>query len=352
MCKHSANRAFTIVELLVVIVVIGILASVILIAYNGVSGRARNASLSSDLALAKKQIENFYAVNGYYPTANNCTNTTATEICLKASTGNTITYVPNTTSSPSSYSLLGKNSATNYATSLDPLLNGLVGWYRMMGNANDSSGNGNNGTLFNSPSLVADKYGNANSAYSFVSTSSQYIALTQTSGLPIYGGGKAYSICTWINAGTQSSGTWTTFYGEGTSVDWAPMMYTGIYNSQKFNIFNYGLNGTTSILSNARSTTTIADNTWHHICFSDPGTGLAKFYVDGNLDATNFSYNSSNYAGFETSMPLSTIAGLRRKGGGLEAGSRLDGSLFDFRLYNRALSASEVQLLSTATSRF
>jgi hypothetical protein len=44
--------------------------------------------------------------------------------------------------------------------------NGLVAWYPFTGNANDESGNGNNGTV-NGATLTTDRFGNANKAYSF-----------------------------------------------------------------------------------------------------------------------------------------------------------------------------------------
>jgi hypothetical protein len=44
--------------------------------------------------------------------------------------------------------------------------NGLVGWWPFSGNANDLSGNGNNGTL-NGPTLTTDRFGQSNKAYSF-----------------------------------------------------------------------------------------------------------------------------------------------------------------------------------------
>ena len=44
---------------------------------------------------------------------------------------------------------------------------GLVGWWPFNGNANDESGNGNNGTV-NGATLTSDRNGIANSAYSFV----------------------------------------------------------------------------------------------------------------------------------------------------------------------------------------
>jgi hypothetical protein len=44
--------------------------------------------------------------------------------------------------------------------------NGLVGYWPFNGNANDESGNGNNGTV-NGATLTTDRFGNANKAYSF-----------------------------------------------------------------------------------------------------------------------------------------------------------------------------------------
>jgi len=44
--------------------------------------------------------------------------------------------------------------------------NGLVGWWPFNGNANDESGNGNNGTV-NGATLTTDRFGNANHAYGF-----------------------------------------------------------------------------------------------------------------------------------------------------------------------------------------
>lgn len=53
----NVRPGFTIVELLIVIVVIGILAAITIVAYNGVQDRARNATIQSDLANFAKKIE-------------------------------------------------------------------------------------------------------------------------------------------------------------------------------------------------------------------------------------------------------------------------------------------------------
>jgi len=52
--KYAKNTGFTIVELLIVIVVIAILASISIVAYNGIQARARDSQRKSDLATIAK----------------------------------------------------------------------------------------------------------------------------------------------------------------------------------------------------------------------------------------------------------------------------------------------------------
>lgn len=62
--KCNKSFGFTIVELLVVIVVIGVLAAITVISYTGISQRARDATLKSDLANAAVQTQLDYTNNG------------------------------------------------------------------------------------------------------------------------------------------------------------------------------------------------------------------------------------------------------------------------------------------------
>lgn len=66
---RRGNEGFTIVELLIVIVIIGILVTLVIIGYNGIQSRARDADRASDISTLKKKLEVFYAINGYYPSA-------------------------------------------------------------------------------------------------------------------------------------------------------------------------------------------------------------------------------------------------------------------------------------------
>lgn len=113
------NRAygFTIVELLVVIVTIGILASFVIVSYVGISQKAIVATLKFDLSNAAKQLKSFQALspNNDYPTANNCSSPGPTEICLKSSGSSVYTlYNYNNSASPKAFTLEEANGTVTY----------------------------------------------------------------------------------------------------------------------------------------------------------------------------------------------------------------------------------------------
>lgn len=66
--SRRRSDGFTIIELLIVIVVIGILATITTISFNGVQDKARTAAVESSLVAASKQLENANTENGSYPT--------------------------------------------------------------------------------------------------------------------------------------------------------------------------------------------------------------------------------------------------------------------------------------------
>jgi prepilin-type N-terminal cleavage/methylation domain-containing protein len=89
---HNKRAGFTIVELLIVIVVIGILAAITIVAFNGIQQRGRNTQTIS----AVKDYTKIYAAyaldhNAYPGTSNHCLGTGYTDnLCW-----DNRTYVPN-----------------------------------------------------------------------------------------------------------------------------------------------------------------------------------------------------------------------------------------------------------------
>lgn len=70
--KKTIN-GFTIVELLIVIVVIAILATISIVAYTGIQARSRDSQREHDIKQLVKALEMYYIDNGEYPTATGST---------------------------------------------------------------------------------------------------------------------------------------------------------------------------------------------------------------------------------------------------------------------------------------
>lgn len=62
------KKGFTIVELLIVIVVIGILATLVIVTFTGIQQKGRNSQRQTDINAIQSQVEAFFAQHGFYPT--------------------------------------------------------------------------------------------------------------------------------------------------------------------------------------------------------------------------------------------------------------------------------------------
>jgi len=67
MFKLRRQRGFTVVELLIVITVLGILATITVVAYNGVQNNAREAKIFADLRNVHELLNAYKAKRGTYP---------------------------------------------------------------------------------------------------------------------------------------------------------------------------------------------------------------------------------------------------------------------------------------------
>ncbi|MCX6728904.1 MAG: prepilin-type N-terminal cleavage/methylation domain-containing protein [Candidatus Saccharibacteria bacterium] len=116
--KRLVSGGFTIVELLVVIVVIGILAAITIVSYTGVNNKAIAVSLKSDLANGAKRMTMYFIDHGNYPATldgSNCpTGPADTKYCLSPSSGTTFIYILDNTANPMTYSLSATKNNTSY----------------------------------------------------------------------------------------------------------------------------------------------------------------------------------------------------------------------------------------------
>lgn len=104
----SRARGFTIVELLIVIVVIAILATITTVAYNGIQNRARSSAAQALANQTATKIAAYTATEGTYPS----------DLASAGVTDATdLQYSVNTTSSPATYCLTATNGNVSYFTS-------------------------------------------------------------------------------------------------------------------------------------------------------------------------------------------------------------------------------------------
>lgn len=73
---QKTEGGFTIVELLIVIVVIGILATLVITTFTGIQQKARNTKRQTDINAIHGQVEAYFAQNGKYPTLANMNDST------------------------------------------------------------------------------------------------------------------------------------------------------------------------------------------------------------------------------------------------------------------------------------
>ena len=207
---------------------------------------------------------------------------------------------------------------------------GLVANYLFSGNANDASGNNNNGTVVGA-TMSTDRFGNANSAYSFNGTS-DYISLPSgnATSLNII---SDYTLSFWIKT-TDDSGLLTSL---GDNVSGPPNAEGYLTGLNGGNVGNGKMGAATRGQWNSSTSNNLADYNWHHIV-AVLKTDTLQFYIDNILDnqvtgvASPLSWNGSRVLGCRHDLFMTTAANY----GGL---------LDDIYIFNRALNTCDIDSL-------
>jgi hypothetical protein len=212
------------------------------------------------------------------------------------------------------------------------LFNGLVGWYPFCGDAEDESQNGNNGTV-NGATLTSDRFGNANSAYSFDGVD-DYIEVADTNILDLY---NHYTLSGWYLTSSTTQFD-QAILGKGSGITQTGCQLLVNTNTAPTPRLQFGFNNNAGINGGATTPVTTANlSGWHLLTGTYDGSS-AKLYLDGFLMSTvQISYSLIN-----STQPF--LIGNEAKG----LIRYFNGKLDDIGIWNRALDSSEVaQLYST-----
>lgn len=202
---------------------------------------------------------------------------------------------------------------------------GLVAYYPFNGNANDESGNYNNGMSIGAI-LTPDRFNIPNKAYSFNGINS-YINVTHTSSIQPTGG---LTLSSWFNLNSLNRTSSILGKGYESNIGWYSLRYDSASQKIDFQINFTGYVGGPHYTVSTFSF--IQPYMWYHVTATYDGSNM-KIYLNGYPENTSFIPGTlgSNYGDLKI--------------GKCAEGYNLNGALDDIRIYNRALSNSEIQLL-------
>ena len=213
--------------------------------------------------------------------------------------------------------------------------NGLVGWWPFNGNANDESGNGNNGTV-NGATLTSDRFGNIGQAYGFDGVN-DFIEITDN---PNYSFllNSTYSVNIWFRL--TNLGSTQAFIGQGDGDGLNQNRFWRISYYSNNNISNHIRGDLSDPFDTKNLFPWSSINQWHMVTMVRNYNNNLKMYIDGGLIDTDtditgiaspFTQQRNLYIGaFFNSYPNILM-------------QFLNGSLDDIGIWNRALTECEIQ---------
>lgn len=207
--------------------------------------------------------------------------------------------------------------------------NGLVGWWPFNGNANDESGNTNNG-IANGAILSSDRNGNSNSAYSFDGIDDR-IEIAHNDTLNC----SQVSISIWFKANSYvaSNSYGPHLLSKRQASGWGDsfQMNIGINQGQNACWADWSIGGNGGIYYNNSSSLDTLN--WYNLIYTHDSSEV-KLYLNG------FQVSSISSPGLLSFNNLPLWFGARPNAGGNSAW--FSGSLDDIGIWNRALSQQEI----------
>ncbi len=202
---------------------------------------------------------------------------------------------------------------------------GLVGWWPFNGNANDESGNGNNG-MVNGATLTNDRSGNANNAFNFDGLD-DYISATPT--LPT--GSAPRTVSCWFKtiAGSIPTSQYPNLQamtGWGNPFSGAVLFPQFVQAPTGKAYFESGSSGNQLLSQNA-----VNDGIWHQIVTTYDGiSSRVKMYIDATLQDSS------------AVVSLGTTSSFFGIGNVSWANVPFQGQIDDVGLWDRALTQQEI----------
>jgi hypothetical protein len=216
------------------------------------------------------------------------------------------------------------------------LTSGLVAHYPFNGNANDESGNGNNGTVYGVV-LTTDRFGNLNSAYSFDGID-DYIKASAAL-LPT----AERTVALWFYVDMVSNKPVLIGYGGSDTTPPGTSWLMGI-NHWGHLAYSVSSHWDTNTLQYYYLQDPVG--AWVHYAITTDSSGT-KIYINGVEKASNSNFiNNTIVAGTDLSIGVAVNTQGYAPYTDVNVGYFV-GSMDDVRIYNRAFSATEIQELYT-----
>jgi len=207
------------------------------------------------------------------------------------------------------------------------LNSGLVAYYPFNGNADDESGNGNDGTV-NGATLTTDRNGEAGSAYDFGGPAGEIVA-PLPSGLAA---AQPFTASLWVKVTSNQEDAWLISFGTGTR---NRAFHISLNDTSPDSGFGYGFWEWAVTGNGSEPSYQPIINKWTHYTVIMSGPTLSAF-VDGQMLGDPISISGAN---IDTAGHLTIGAILPN------SHQAFDGSIDDIRIYDRALSDAEVSEL-------